>query len=254
MIQSKYNTSKEGRILQQLKLEFSIEKSELPLDLDRLIVSFFKASLQNYSEELFLKLYNKKESIVKSFCFSVYLPGAKFTKERIQLNRNSFSISFSDANLGELIHFFNAFQMMRGEPYPMNGNSMCLQKIYAQKMQKIAETEIIIKMKSSLIVREHHSENNSDIFYTYEDKEFSECLKRNVEILLQRLELPFSVNGFSITPIKGKKIVANIFGRKIDGSIGIFRLTGETQLLNFLYAAGIGTRRSAGHGKFEIVW
>ena len=33
-------------------------------------------------------------------------------------------------------------------------------------------------------------------------------------------------------------------------NIGIYKITGNLRLLEILYAAGIGTRRSAGHGKF----
>lgn len=39
----------------------------------------------------------------------------------------------------------------------------------------------------------------------------------------------------------------------IDANIGIYKVTGTPELLNFLYMAGLGCRRSEGHGKFEIV-
>ena len=35
----------------QLKLDFALERPELPRGMDKLIVSFLKASLQNYSPE-----------------------------------------------------------------------------------------------------------------------------------------------------------------------------------------------------------
>ena len=44
-----------------------------------------------------------------------------------------------------------------------------------------------------------------------------------------------------------------MFGRNTDASLGIFKLTGSCQLLNVLYLAGMGVRRSEGHGKFEII-
>ncbi|RHQ08889.1 hypothetical protein DW987_13605 [Ruminococcus sp. AM50-15BH] len=43
-------------------------------------------------------------------------------------------------------------------------------------------------------------------------------------------------------------------GQFVDGNIGIYKITGNLRLLEILYAAGIGTRRSAGHGKFEIIF
>ena len=40
----------------QLKLDFTLEKPELPLEIDRLLVSFIKASTSNYSTELYESL------------------------------------------------------------------------------------------------------------------------------------------------------------------------------------------------------
>lgn len=39
----------------------------------------------------------------------------------------------------------------------------------------------------------------------------------------------------------------------MEGSIGTFKLFGNKELLNFLYRAGIGSRRSSGFGMFEII-
>ena len=64
----------------QLSLEFQLEKPQLPLEYERLMVSFLKAASRNYSEDMFERLYNKEHSIIKSFTFSTYLPGAVLTK------------------------------------------------------------------------------------------------------------------------------------------------------------------------------
>ena len=45
----------------ELKLEFQLENPELPVDLDKVILSFLKASIENYSQDLFEKLYNKRQ-------------------------------------------------------------------------------------------------------------------------------------------------------------------------------------------------
>ena len=104
------------------------------------------------------------------------------------------------------------------------------------------------------MVRKHEAQDNSDVYYIYNHPDFGKTLKKNVEIFLEKLEIPLSTEGFSIVPIKGKKIVADIFGRKTDANIGIYKLTGSPQLLNLLYQSGMGSRRSEGHGKFEVIW
>lgn len=238
----------------QLKLEFQTEKPELPQELDRLIVSFIKASLENYSKDLFEGLYDKNKSIIKPYTFSYYLPGARFQAEKILLSENKFTMFFSNADLGQTIHFINAFKLMKFQKYSMNNNSMQLRDVRSQNRQEITDSEIIVKMQSSLIVRQHNSLDNTDVYYTYDNPEFVEVLKRNVECFLQKQSLVVSTEDFSIMPVKGKKVVANVFGRKVDANIGIYKLSGQPELLNLLYQAGLGARRSEGHGKFEIVW
>ena len=43
------------------------------------------------------------------------------------------------------------------------------------------------------------------------------------------------------------------YEKKIETSTGIFRITGDKQLLNYLYQAGIGSKRSSGFGMFKIL-
>jgi len=237
----------------QFKLQFKLEKSFLPKNTDKLIVSYLKSAIMNYDENLFNSLYDKTKSIVKTYTYSYYLPGAKFNSDRIELNKNEFSLFFSDANQTELLQFFNAFQKMKFKRYPMNGNSMQLISIYMQELDEIKENEIIIKIQSPLVVRKHNSYNNTDVYYTSDVQGFEDALKDNVRIFLEKTGLKVSINDFSIMVIKSKKVVVPVFGRNIDASLGIYKLTGSRELLNVLHMAGIGVRRSEGHGKFEII-
>lgn len=238
----------------ELKLEFQLENPELPVDLDKVILSFLKASIENYSQDLFEKLYNKRQSVVKMCCWSCYLPQAQFASDRTRLGMNKFTINFSDADIGELVMFFNAFSLMKYKTFHMNRNSMKLMSVKTKRLREIEETEIIVKMQSSLVARKHNSDDNTDIYYTCDDPEFPEIVKENLRIFLQKVNIERNINDFSITPVKGKKVVARIMERYVDTSIGIYKITGHPRLLELLYAAGIGTRRSEGHGKFEIIY
>jgi len=237
----------------RIKLNFKLKNNMLPRELDRLLVSFLKASAQNYSEEFFDSLYTKERNVIKPFTFSYYLPGAVFDDVSILLNQKEFTMFFSDVDLGQIICFFNAFKLIKFKTYPMNGNSMQLSAVTIQQCNEIKDTEIVVKMKSSLIVRKHMVEDNKDIYYTYDHERFGEAVKENVEVFLDKLELPLSVEDFSIMPVKAKKVVVPVFGRNTDASLGIFKLTGAPELLSVLYMAGIGARRSEGHGYFDII-
>lgn len=239
--------------MQQFKLCFKLENNIIPKDLDRLLVSFLKASAQNYSLDFFESIYDKSKSIVKPFTFSTYLPGAKFLNDKILLDESYFNMFFSSADLSHSIHFFNAFRLMKSKKYPMNSNSMKLASVGIQQKRAITDSEVVIKMQSPLIVRRHNSDNNTDIYYTLYQEEFGEALKENVNYLAEKLSWQVSTENFSITPIKGKKVVKNIFSRPVDGNIGIYKLTGTPELLNLLYMAGIGVRRSSGNGNFTVI-
>ena len=95
---------------------------------------------------------------------------------------------------------------------------------------------------------------NTDVYYTFDEPEFSDIVKENLKIFLQRINIECDTSDFSIVPLKGKKVVTRTMGQFVDGNIGIYKITGNLRLLEILYAAGIGTRRSAGHGKFEIIF
>ncbi|MDE7339129.1 MAG: CRISPR-associated endoribonuclease Cas6 [Lachnospiraceae bacterium] len=237
----------------QYKLTFELEQNWLPKETDRLIISFLKASAQAYSQEFYEKLYDKSKSVIKSYTYSCYLPGAKFLQKKIELESDTFSLFFSDADPQELLSFFNSFQLMKRKKYPMNGNSMTLVSIHMQQLPEIKEKEIVIRMQSPLIVRKHCSEDNTDVYYTCEMEGFGKALKENVIIFLDRLGMDAEAEDFSIQTIKGKKVVVPVFGRNTDASLGIFKLTGSCRLLNILYQAGLGVRRSEGHGKFEVI-
>ena len=92
------------------------------------------------------------------------------------------------------------------------------------------------------------------MYYSCEDPELSDTLKDNLKFFLNKIGWDEDVDCFSIVPVKGKKIVAKVWGRPTNASIGIYKLQGTPRLLDFLYSAGLGSRRSEGHGKWEIVW
>ena len=235
----------------ELKMDFLIENPDLPLELDRALLSFIKKALSNYSEELYNQLYDKNRSILKSYCFAYYLPGARFLKNHIHLRKNSFSITFSDPDLEELLTFFNAFSLMLFQKYSIYRNSMELIAVKFQNLPEIKNPEIIIRMQSSLLARKHDL-NNKDTYYTCEDSEFSSVIKENLNFFLKKNQISFSTDSFSITPVNAKKIVTRVWGRTRDASIGDFKLSGDPQLLTFLQSAGIGSRRSEGHGKWRL--
>ena len=50
-----------GTEMTELKLEFELENAELPIDYDKVILSFMKAAIENFSPDLFDKLYTRED-------------------------------------------------------------------------------------------------------------------------------------------------------------------------------------------------
>ena len=86
--------------------------------------------------------------------------------------------------MGQIIEWFNAFQLMRYKQYPVSGNSMKLISIRSNNRKDIVDDEIIVKMQSPLIVRRHDSVTNKDIYYTYADEGFSKALCEKIAVSL----------------------------------------------------------------------
>lgn len=162
--------------MNQFKLTFQLEKPFLSKDFEVVIISFLKAATLNYAKDFHEKLYDKSQSVMKSYTFSCYLPNARFQKEQISLGQPCFELYFSDADIVESIQFLNSFKTMYKKKYPMNCNSMQLVSIAAQKRSEIKDSEVIIKMSSSLVVRSHDASNNTDKYYIYQDTEFEKTL------------------------------------------------------------------------------
>ena len=237
----------------RLKLVFKLEESQLPAALERPVVSFLKAAAQKESQAFFDELFGSDSPVMKTYCMSYYLNQARFKGDRIYLGEPGFTMFFSDGNLEELIRFYNAFLKMRNVPYPLNNNSMTLNYVSIQPLKEIQDREIIVKMLSPLLVREHDKDSNKDRYYLYYEEGFAENLRRNTEYFIKTLGLNLSAADFSIQPLKGKKVVVPSFGKRLDGNLGIFKLTGSPELLTVLYASGLGSRRGEGRGAFEIV-
>lgn len=235
-----------------IKLSFELKENFLPREIERVAVSFLKAAALREGQDFFGAMFDKGRSISKAFCFSYYLPQPQFQEDKIILRSSNFSIFFSDANLEELLRFYNGFLKLKFEEYPIKGNIMELKSVFLNKMKEIQDDTIVIKMLSPLLVRSHDVATNKDKYYLFSEIGFSEALKKNIEVQLRRLGKSFPMENFSITPIKAKKVVVPNFGQKLDGNLGVFKLTGNPDLLNFLYQAGMGSRRNEGRGKWEI--
>lgn len=234
------------------KLFFELENKDISIQYRKSILSFFKKSLSEYDNETYEKLYHAKDPIIKPYTFSVFFKDSEFKENRIIVNSKQMELNISIADYEIAVILYNAFNHQRNKIFHLEHNSMTLKNIVLIQEKQINTEEIAIKFMSPLIVRQR--ENEKDYYFSVEGKKFLETLKINIKEQLKLTNYSMDiVDSIKLEKINGRKTVVKFYEKQMEGSIGTFKLFGNKELLNFLYRAGIGSRRSSGFGMFEII-
>ena len=237
----------------KLDLVFELNNSILPIDYKSVLLSFIKRSVQDFSPDWYESLYGKDSTKLKSFTFAPLLEHPKFNSDFIQIQGKRLKVSFRIYGLQDYVKYYNAFLAQKGKAFPMYQNQLKLLHIYRKNPISFSEHEYVIRFLSPLIVRKHDKEMNQSQYYNFNDDDFLEVLKMNIQNTMDALGVYFSLDGFDLIPIKAKKTVVKLFHTCMNANIGIFKLTGDPKLIEFLYLAGMGSKRSTGHGCFERI-
>lgn len=235
----------------RLKLYFTLENNQFPIQYHRNIMSFIKLSLTEYNQNYYEKLYHAKDNIIKPYAFATLFSSEKFEQDTITLKEKRFEILFTIAEPEIAVALYNSFNHQKGKKFPIHHNAWTLQNISMISEKQISETSLQIKFLSPLVARSR--ENRKDFYYSFEHQEFLDTLKINIKEQLKITNIsPELVDSLSIQPIQAKKIIIKFYEKKIETSIGTFQITADKELLKYLYQAGIGSKRSSGFGVFEI--
>lgn len=236
----------------RFKLYFKLEKLEIPVQYRKTIISFIKHSLERDDKKYYQKYYNEKDPIIKQYAFSAYYKQSKIENDKIILEDEKFELNITTSDYETGIILYNSFNKQKNKKYPLNNNSMTLENITMTKEKEITTDKITIKFQAPLCVRSR--ENNKDYYYSYENEKFEEILKINVKEQLKISDIPTeTVDTFTIKPIKAKKVLIKFYEKCIECSTGTFEISGNKELLKYLYQTGIGSKHSAGFGMFQII-
>ncbi len=234
------------------KLFFELENKDMSIQYRKSVLSFFKKSLSEHDNEIYEKLYHAKDPIIKPYTFSVFFKDSEFKENRIIVNSKQMELNISIADYEIAVILYNAFNHQRNKIFHLEHNSMTLKNIVLIQEKQINTEEITIKFMSPLIVRQR--ENEKDYYFSVEGEKFLETLKINIKEQLKLTNYSMDiVDSIKLEKVNGRKTVVKFYEKQMEGSIGTFKLFGNKELLNFLYRAGIGSRRSSGFGMFEII-
>lgn len=236
----------------RFKLYFKLEKEEIPIQYRKTIISYFKHSLEEYNQKYYQKYYNGKDPIIKHYAFSAYYKQQKIEKDKIILEDQRLEINITTSDYETGIILYNSFNKQKHKKYSLNNNSMTLENITMANEKEITTEKISVKFQAPLCVRLR--ENSKDYYYSYENEKFEETLKINIKEQLKITNMPTEiVDTFTIKPIKAKKVLIKFYEKCIECSTGTFELSGNKELLKYLYKSGIGSKHSAGFGMFQII-
>lgn len=236
----------------RFKLYFKLEKEEIPIQYRKTIISYFKHSLEEYNQKYYQKYYNGKDPIIKQYAFSAYYKQQKIEKDKIILEDQRLEINITTSDYETGIILYNSFNKQKHKKYSLNNNSMTLENITMANEKEITTEKISVKFQAPLCIRLR--ENNKDYYYSYENEKFEETLKINIKEQLKITNMPTEiVDTFTIKPIKAKKVLIKFYEKCIECSTGTFELSGNKELLKYLYKSGIGSKHSAGFGMFQII-
>ena len=236
----------------RFKLYFKLEKEEIPIQYRKTIISYFKHSLEEYNQKYYQKYYNGKDPIIKQYAFSAYYKQQKIEKDKIILEDQRLEINITTSDYETGIILYNSFNKQKHKKYSLNNNSMTLENITMANEKEITTEKISVKFQALLCVRLR--ENSKDYYYSYENEKFEETLKINIKEQLKITNMPTEiVDTFTIKPIKAKKVLIKFYEKCIECSTGTFELSGNKELLKYLYKSGIGSKHSAGFGMFQII-
>ena len=173
-------------------------------------------------------------------------------KDKIILKDKNLELNITTSDYETGIILYNSFNKQKYQKYPLNNNTMTLKNITMIIEKEITTDKIIVKFQAPLCVRSR--ENSKDYYYSYENEKFEEMLKINIKEQLKITNIPLeTVDTFKIKPIKAKKIIIKFYEKYIECSTGTFELSGNKELLEYLYKSGMGSKHSAGFGMFQII-
>ncbi len=229
-----------------IKINIKLLEEKIPIDYRRMILHLIKSVIEKEDKALFEQYYSTTKQ--KPFTFWAKLPKPIFTDNYIELEKPEFTFYISTNNTKLAFVLFNGFKSIQNKKIDIgNTNKLSIVCVRNVKDKQQIDNEIIINMLSPLVCRKH-IKGEIDNYFLFNEDGFLKYLMINLSS-----KFYISDDNFKIEPIKCRKTVVKAYGTKIPSSLGVLKLSGDVNLLNDLYLLGLGSKTSAGFGKFEII-
>ncbi len=236
-------------------LEFNLKSEQFPKDYRPVCISYLKKMVEQVNGGQFFSRFFGSAGGEKPYTFSVHFSNPIFKKDSIIVENKRVRLIFSTSDEMTALVFHNAFLQNVKRPFPLPlGNVMILHSLRQKYVKKISQSSIVIKMLSPLCIREHAVQSNKDRYYSINDNNFDALASSMISLQLEKAGVSTLKSRVCIKSLQVKKTVVLHHGMMVECSLGTFQITGDPSVLQLLYTGGMGSRKSAGFGMFDIVY
>ncbi|OLS03602.1 CRISPR-associated endoribonuclease Cas6 [Tissierella creatinophila] len=240
----------------RFSLEILLEEDRIIKDKNRMFISLIKHSLESYDKEYYESLYGKEPNKVKSFTFSLYMGNCIFEREEILIPNKKIILNFSTNSMEDSLYFYNSFLAQKGKPYHIKGNTMTINKINLVKEKLIVSDEVIFKSISPVVSREHRGNNHDTWYYSLNEEKGKQIFMENLKLqLIDEFgeERRFDIDKVEVEILNNKEVKVKHYGIEVLSNICRLKIKAKPYILDYLYKAGISSRRSQGFGMMDLV-
>lgn len=230
----------------------SEKTSFLPVDFREGFISIIKGGVQSSSPELYNTLFQKRT--VKPYTFAVsFGDEVKIEDDKIFF-KSPIEFKFSTNHPDILIMIYN--HIVSKKKFPIYNLSFKLDHNDIIRPKRIEKCEAIFRTLSPVLIRSHKNERHylcPECVNFEGDNDFKEAFKFNMDELARNLLDQNDVGEVELRSIKVKRVIIKHMGIKLPGSVGVFSLSAEPNILNLINHVGLGSRRGQGFGMVELV-
>lgn len=223
-------------------VELKLDRQFIRKDYNKAMLHIIKTALSNHDKNLY-NLYYKNDK-QKDFTFSCYLGrNVSFLDNYIHIPDKRVFLNISGYNEDELIRMFNSFSKMHREVI----SDFKVNNLTILKERKLGNI-VCFNILSPILVREHNNANSKTKYHLLkggENQFYTNINNQIKESLNEECKLEFD---FSNT----RKVVSNLLDEiYIDANIGKIKVRGPNNQMNYIYKAGVGSRKSFGYGMLK---
>lgn len=242
-----------------IELEFS--KDLIQKDKNRLIISLLKKAFLNFNEDFYNRIYEEDKTLRKDFTFAIYLGNCEFLREEIKLQIPKAILNISTFNYIEGIMIYNSFhKLQKDKTECIFGENNFVKVVSIKKVYEtiVNKSSMDFKTLSPIVVKEHRrSLNDEQTFYhSIENEKGLENLNKFMKaILTEKFPQKYKdILNLQITLKSNVKVVkVKNYGIVFPTSLCIINIKGNSELIDYIYKSGIGSKTNSGFGMLSAL-